>query len=214
MIAQRSTPVASYAKLDPASPLRVIFDRPQPIYSPGEQVTGRVLCETKGSRKVMKIWCKFRGKSCVAIRRTESSGPSGAAQTHVYRSKRYIVKDQLLLLDVDADCEGELTCGSHEFPFSFTIPDSGLPTFLHALGHVTYYVKAYFEKRPSVLSSGKRLFKTKHYNKTKPPYAMLVVLGNADPQSAHPSAPVTAKAKAGGLLGIIGGKPIFCSAQV
>lgn len=204
----------SYAKLDTASPLRVLFDRPEPIYSPGEQVTGRVLCETKGSRKVMKIWCKFRGKSCVAIRRTESNGPSGAAQTHVYRSKRYIVTEELLLLDVDADCEGQLPPGSHEFAFSFKIPEAGLPTFLHGVGHVTYYVKAYFEKRPSVLSSGKRMFKTKHYNKTKAPYGLLIVLGNADPESAHPSAAVTAKAKAGGLLGIVGGKPILCSAQV
>lgn len=195
------------------------FDRPQPIYHPCETVSGTLVCNfADRHQNVTGIVLKCRGKGQCVITKTQAGGPGGQAQTQTYRAKHYYLKEDVVLYDAEAISGGCLEAGRLEIPFSFTLPEDCPPSFSYGaeLGKVVYYVRAKvhepkpLHKKFIPVNQGRNKVK---YGK----YGMFVVTPHPDrplPTSASLPVEKSKTAKAGGLLGLVGGKPIHCTARV
>jgi hypothetical protein len=91
----------------------LVFDRADPVYKPGEEVSGKIVVKNDEEMDgVQKVLCKLRGKVKSAIRADTGED--------VHHHKSTILEEELTLLDVAANHGGKLPAGVHELPFKFT----------------------------------------------------------------------------------------------
>lgn len=209
-----------YSQLENEGDLIVVFDRDQPMFTPGTTVTGRVIFNNSVRRNhVLCIRVKIRGKALVVITRTTNAG-QGTAHTETYRAKKYFIKEEIVLCDYEA-LGRVLEPGTYEYPFHFDIPPECPPTFAYGgeLAKVLYYVKAKVEDDKSLLQKMKGLRFDTRRNKLKNKRFGVFIVGTTIDLDARGGAfgePVEAgkKTKAGGLMGLVGGRPVYCTARV
>ncbi|XP_069074837.1 arrestin domain-containing protein 2-like [Pleurodeles waltl] len=113
----------------------------QPIFSSGDTVTGRVLLELVGEAKVDSI--KLHAQGLARVQWSEShSTNSNAAYNQNHSDEVVYLDHQEALLQTEDEAPAVLQPGTHEFPFSFELPEDAVTSFEGKLGSVHYWVKA------------------------------------------------------------------------
>eukprot|EP00744_Colponema_vietnamica_P015443 GILI01021641.1.p1 GENE.GILI01021641.1~~GILI01021641.1.p1 ORF type:complete len:379 (-),score=46.52 GILI01021641.1:246-1382(-) len=117
---------------------------------PGQTISGNVVFTVTSEMSFRNVTIKVIGREYTHVRIWRSTGQSAYAED--FYGKRNFFKVHLTALGMPKGGEkwkGTLAPGSYNFPFSFQIPDNGLPTTVNHDGEnstsVQYYVKAHVD---------------------------------------------------------------------
>ncbi|XP_059847402.1 arrestin domain-containing protein 2-like isoform X1 [Hypanus sabinus] len=124
----------------------LIFDSPDPdsvpVYSTGDEVSGKVVLEVTRQMKVQSLKLHTEGYAKVHWTESRSAG-SSTAYTQNYSDEVEYYNKRVNLIQADNGSFTVLQAGRHEFPFSFQLPEENLVTsFEGKHGSVRYWVKA------------------------------------------------------------------------
>ncbi|XP_078527070.1 arrestin domain-containing protein 2-like [Lissotriton helveticus] len=112
-----------------------------PVFSSGDTVTGRVLLELVAETKVESI--KLHAQGLARVHWSESHGTNSNTVYSQNHSDEVVYLDhQEALLLTDGEAPTVLQPGTHEFPFSFELPENAVTSFEGKHGSVHYWVKA------------------------------------------------------------------------
>ncbi|XP_050501302.1 arrestin domain-containing protein 1 isoform X2 [Diabrotica virgifera virgifera] len=115
-------------------------------YSPGDTIYGKVVCNFRSSERFRGIICKLRGRECTSWNERQSHYDTRTKRTK-WRTVKYTGDNKFLALNINLMGESTLPAGCYEYPFTFTLPQPGIPsTFTNIYGYVTYYIKANVDK--------------------------------------------------------------------
>jgi hypothetical protein len=119
----------------------IVFNGDKNRYQSGEEVSGVIKFALKGSAIVANIKISL---ICVSeVKWIETPG------TH-YHNAGYIYHDKLRLINVGYTLPKKYEClseGEHEVPFSFKLPEKGIPSsFIGPHGTIKYYVEVVNEE--------------------------------------------------------------------
>ncbi|XP_035503421.1 arrestin domain-containing protein 2 isoform X1 [Scophthalmus maximus] len=123
----------------------IVFDSPEfdcpPVFSSGDVVSGRVLLQLGGASSVASL--KLHAEGFAKVHWTESrSAGSSTAYTQNYSDEVEYLNRREVLLQADNGEVIVLPAGTHEFPFSFQLPEETLVTsFEGKHGSIRYWVK-------------------------------------------------------------------------
>ena len=115
------------------------FDKPQPVYFPGDVVSGQLVVNLSEQKKFKKIKVELMGWGNVSWRETRRVNN---------RTQSYTVSnsEQYLALELNVHEGPDLPAGEHLLPFSLMLPPNIPSSFERSQaagqGSVRYYVKA------------------------------------------------------------------------
>lgn len=169
--------------------IEIFFDNNKLVYYPGDTLSGYIVVESRGEIKINTLKVYIRGIAKVHWTETKTAGYRLGNYTEHYRSEvEYIsLKQTLVGGSKDANKDGaasypsssnssingakvsshhhsttlrEHICdGNSIFPFSFTLPRSGIVTsFEGKHGSIRYYLKAELDKPWTLNHKIKKLF--------------------------------------------------------
>ncbi|RWS07736.1 arrestin domain-containing protein 3-like protein [Dinothrombium tinctorium] len=141
----------------------IVFENNKNVYFPGDNVAGKCVLELRGGEfKLNQIKILMRGVAKVHWTEPRSTGNRlGSYNEHFSAEIEYFLLKKVLHGDTECGENGELVldAGCHEFPFSFQLPSSGLPTsFEGKHGSIRYWIKAEVEKRWAFNDKTKKAF--------------------------------------------------------
>lgn len=140
----------------------LMFDNPDPgsvpVYSTGDEVSGKVLLEVSRPMKVQSI--KLHTEGIAKVHWTESrSAGSSTAYTQNYSDEVEYYNERVNLMEADDGNITVLQAGRYEFPFRFQLPEENLVTsFEGKHGSVRYWVKAKLHRPWATVKKIKREF--------------------------------------------------------
>ncbi|XP_038628568.1 arrestin domain-containing protein 2 [Tachyglossus aculeatus] len=144
---------------DKVKQFSVVLDCPElePVFSSGEEVSGKVLLELSATARVSAL--RLHAEGCAKVHWTESrSAGSSTAYTQNYSDQDEFVCYRDTLLDADTGDTTVLQPGRHEFPFSFQLPETLVTSFEGKHGNVRYCVKAKLHRPWATAKRAKKEF--------------------------------------------------------
>ncbi|XP_048470093.1 arrestin domain-containing protein 2-like isoform X1 [Rhincodon typus] len=148
--------------LDKLKRFSMVLDSPDPtsvpVYSTGDEVSGKVVLELTAAMKIQSL--KLHAEGCAKVHWTESrSAGSSTAYTQNYSDQVEYYNKRINLLQLDNGDITLLPAGRHEFPFSFQLPEENLVTsFEGKHGSVRYWVKVKLHRPWATVKKIKREF--------------------------------------------------------
>ena len=119
------------------SNIQIILQPCQPIYRPGENITGHVVVDLSKPTKINRVCLEACGRASVRfyIRHND--------KTDTYSDEIVYLNNHLTLWDKNSyGSQKEIPVGRSQYPFSITIPYNVPPSIKVSHGKIEYYVKA------------------------------------------------------------------------
>ncbi|XP_038633187.1 arrestin domain-containing protein 2-like isoform X1 [Scyliorhinus canicula] len=148
--------------LDKLKRFSMALDSPDPstvpVYSTGDEVSGKVVLELSGAMKIQSLRLHAEGYAKVHWTESRSAG-SSTAYTQNYSDEVEYYNKKINILQLDNGDVTVLQAGRHEFPFSFQLPEENLVTsFEGKHGSVRYWVKVKLHRPWATVRKIKREF--------------------------------------------------------
>ena len=115
----------------------IVFDKQNPIYFPGEFLSGKVILKLSDKLKINSLRLLLKGDAKVNLLKDQMSNDDSKPH-HAHDSENYFHLD-LAILDKETEI---IQIGNHEYPFSIKLSDNLPSTFQHENGKIQYSVKA------------------------------------------------------------------------
>ncbi|XP_077990628.1 arrestin domain-containing protein 3-like [Glandiceps talaboti] len=150
----------------------ICFDRSVPIYRAGENVSGRLIMQVKNTYSIRTLHIVLKGEAHVEWEEKSASKKSSSTSTVINDTIEVVNLKKIIIGLKGADIvSNEITAGNHEFPFTFTLPTTKLPTsFEGDYGFVRYWLKVVMDRPWMSKPSCKRCFtviESKEYDVNK-----------------------------------------------
>ena len=132
------------------SQFSISFNTQQPVYYPGQVLTGNVALELNHPMDMRGVRIKLQGKGYChwTERHSRGTGENRRTETVHYTGKETIV-DLVQVLFGDSSSSSKTykhPAGRHAYPFRFTLPQPMPSSFEGAHGYIRYILKAKIDK--------------------------------------------------------------------
>ncbi|XP_077989028.1 arrestin domain-containing protein 3-like [Glandiceps talaboti] len=139
----------------------IVFDWNREVYNIGDIVAGHVAIELSDSLQCRGVRVRFRGMG--RVHWTESEGSGDNRKTVHYSAESVFFDETVTVWGKEKGESGDnptLHAGTHQFPFRFQLPTSGLPYSFEgtAYGYVRYTVKSNIDRPWKFDHNTKRAF--------------------------------------------------------